>query len=168
MAATRDNDLKGHHTSYFDSTVFLTMFLLIGRCLESYSKIKTSDAVSMLGKLRPTEALLLITDETPSTSSGSTGDLHEKEVGALPSSSTTVKKVPVDMLEVGDTIVVQHGGSPPADGRISLGETKFDESSLTGEARPVQKKEGDSVFAGTINKGRAVRVVIDAISGESM
>lgn len=164
-AATREGESKGPHTTYFDSTVFLTMFLLIGRCLESYSKIKTSDAVSMLGKLRPTEALLLESEGPPTTpysAGASTGSLAKENA------SPTVKKIPVDMLEVGDTIIVQHGGSPPADGKISLGETKFDESSLTGEARPVQKKEGDVVFAGTINKGKAVRVVVDAVSGESM
>ncbi|KAF8429506.1 E1-E2 ATPase-domain-containing protein [Tirmania nivea] len=163
-AATRKGESKGPHTTYFDSTVFLTMFLLIGRCLEAYSKIKTSDAVSMLGKLRPTEALLLEPEGPPATPhSASTGSLATKE-----HASPTVNKIPVDMLEVGDTIIVQHGGSPPADGKLSQGETKFDESSLTGEARPVQKKEGDVVFAGTINKGKAVRVVVDAVSGESM
>lgn len=165
MAATRSGEFKGHQTTYFDSTVFLTMFLLIGRCLEAYSKIKTSDAVSMLGRLRPTEALLLESERAPATpysADDSTGSLAKEHTHPV------VTKIPVDMLEVGDTIIVQHGGSPPADGKISLGETKFDESSLTGEARSVQKKEGDVVFAGTINKGNAVRVVVDAVSGESM
>lgn len=167
MSASRKSKTQGHHTTYFDSTVFLTMFLLIGRCLEAYSKIKTSDAVSMLGKLRPAEALLLhsVGAHTSSNFNGSTSDVTKQEIGE---STPMIKKVPVDMLEVGDTILVQHGGSPPADGKISLGETKFDESSLTGESRPVQKKEGDVVFAGTINKGKAVRVLVDAVSGESM
>lgn len=165
MAATREGEFKGPHTTYFDSTVFLTMFLLIGRCLEAYSKIKTSDAVSMLGKLRPTEALLLELEGPPTTSYST--DTTTRSL-AKENAPPAVKKIPVDMLEVGDTIIVQHGGSPPADGKISLGETKFDESSLTGEARPVQKKEGDVVFAGTINKGKAVRVVVSAVSGESM
>lgn len=156
---------KGYRTTYFDSTVFLTMFLLIGRCLEAYSKIKTSDSVSMLGKLRPTEALLVSSDRAPSTSlNDSIGDTACQEVHA----PSAVKKVPVDMLEAGDIIVVQHGGSPPADGRILDGETKFDESSLTGEERLVQKKEGDMVFSGTMNKGKAVKVVVDAMNGESM
>lgn len=44
-------------TFYFDSVVFLTLFLLIGRLIEAYSKAKTGDAVTMLGNLRPTEAL---------------------------------------------------------------------------------------------------------------
>ena len=141
------------------------MFLLIGRCLEAYSKIKTSDAVSMLGKLRPTEALLLSSDGAPSPPiNDGISDAVRKETH----SPSAVKKVPVDMLEAGDTIVVQHGGSPPADGKILEGSTRFDESSLTGEARPVQKKEGDRVFSGTINKGKAVKVVVDAMNGESL
>ncbi|KAF8469132.1 E1-E2 ATPase-domain-containing protein [Kalaharituber pfeilii] len=168
IAATTDGDAMGHHTTYFDSTVFLTMFLLLGRCLEAYSKAKTADAVSMLGKLRPTEALLLL-DGLPAATSSSAGNTHDLvEKDDVGPSSSTIKKIPVDMLEVGDTIVVQHGGSPPADGKIVMGQTKFDESSLTGEARPVQKVEGDEVFAGTINKGRPVHVVISAVSGESM
>ena len=154
---------KGHRTTYFDSTVFLTMFLLIGRCLEAYSKIKTSDAVSMLGKLRPTEAFLIGSDGATSINDSISGAARKES-----HAPSAVKKVPVDMLEVGDTIVVQHGGSPPADGKIFEGETRFDESSLTGEATPVQKKDGDMVFSGTINKGNPVKIVVVAMNGESM
>ncbi|KAI5795434.1 Cu-transporting P-type ATPase [Peziza echinospora] len=155
VAARSSGDSMGHHTTYFDSTVFLTMFLLLGKCLEAYSKSKTADAVSMLGKLRPSEALLLV-------------DESAKQGRHMESASRGIKRIPVEMLEVGDTILVQNGGSPPADGLISVGQTKFDESSLTGEAKPVIKNVGDEVFAGTINRGNAVNVVIDAVDGESM
>lgn len=173
LAATRARTAdKGRQTTYFDSTVFLTMFLLIGRCLEAYSKAKTADAVSMLGKLRPTEALLVV-DELPTMSSppaaDNTGDLvKEKGDNRIHPMHAIIKKIPVGLLEVGDIILVQHGGSPPADGKIILGETKFDESSLTGEARLVHKMEGDVVYSGTINQGKAVNVMIDAVDGESM
>ncbi|KAF2806102.1 heavy metal translocatin [Mytilinidion resinicola] len=130
--------------SYFDSVVFLTMFLLIGRFLEAYSKAKTGDAVTSLGKLRPDEAIL---------------------VGV---SGTGDRKISVDLLEIGDVVRVPHGTSPPFDGLIAAGSAKFDESSLTGEARLVNKEPGDTVFSGTINKGGAITVQINTVSGTSM
>lgn len=129
---------------YFDSVVFLTMFLLIGRFLEAYSKSKTGDAVDSLGKLRPAEAILI--------------DPIEKRD----------RKVACDLIEIEDVVRVAHGSSPPFDGIILEGAAKFDESSLTGEARPITKDIGDTVYSGTINKGSPITVKITTISGTSM
>ncbi|KFY02697.1 hypothetical protein O988_01970 [Pseudogymnoascus sp. VKM F-3808] len=129
---------------YFDSVVFLTMFLLIGRYIEAYSKSRTGDAVTLLTKLRPTSAVLV----------------HP--------SNGQLSQVPVDLLELGDTVRVLHGASPPADGEITGGETEFDESSLTGESKPVKKQIGSLVFSGTINKGSPVTVAINSASGSAM
>lgn len=71
-------------------------------------------------------------------------------------------------LEVGDIVRVRNGSSPPADGTIVFGETFFDESSLTGESRPIKKKVGEPVFLGTINQGRPVDIRIDVVGGETM
>lgn len=129
--------------SFFDAVVFLTMFILIGRFLEAYSKAKTGDAVTSLGRLRPEEALLIDSEK---------GDL----------------KIATDLLEVGDIVRVHHGTSPPFDGTILEGTTTFDESSLTGESRPVKKDLGDTVFSGTVNKGAPVKIKITTIAGTSM
>jgi len=86
-------------TFYFDSVVFLTLFLLLGRLIEQYSKSKTGDAVMMLGKLRPTEALLVDADNS-------------------------VMSVKVDLLEFGDIVRILHGGSPPCDGTVSTSDSK--------------------------------------------
>ncbi|KAK8168652.1 E1-E2 ATPase-domain-containing protein [Phyllosticta citrichinensis] len=134
----------GDENFYFDSVVFLTMFLLIGRFLEAYSKTKTGDAVTALGKLRPDEATLVDPVQMQD------------------------QKISVDLLEVGDTVRVQHGSSPPFDGEVLDASTKFDESSLTGESRPVTKEIGDTVFAGTVNKGGPIQVKLSSISGTSM
>lgn len=131
------------HDSYFDAVVFLTMFLLIGRFLEAYSKAKTGDAVTSLGKLRPSEAILVDSEQ---------GD----------------DKIPTDLLEIGDVVRVHHGASPPFDGEIVEGSSSFDESSLTGESRPVKKVEGDTVYSGTMNKGSPVQTKITSIEGTSM
>jgi Cu+-exporting ATPase len=131
------------HDSYFDAVVFLTMFLLIGRFLEAYSKAKTGDAVTSLGKLRPNEAVLVDSEK---------GDL----------------KIATDLLEIGDVVRVHHGTSPPFDGEILDGTSNFDESSLTGESRPVKKSQGDTVYSGTMNKGAPVKITITTISGTSI
>ncbi|RGP66197.1 copper-transporting atpase 3 [Fusarium longipes] len=146
-AASSRNHRGSGAEMYFDSVVFLTLFLLAGRLIESYSKSKTGDAVEMLGKLRPTTALLM-----------------EKESSGNQITST----VPVDHLDPGDLIRVPHGASPAADGIIVSGETNIDESSLTGESRPIKKAEGDQVFAGTMNKSSAIVVRVTGTSGKSM
>lgn len=151
MAIAATQRMHGMVQSYFDSVVFLTMFLLIGRLIEAYSKAKTGDAVVALGKLRPAEALLF------------TQDTSSDEV-----SNQGPRMVIVDLLERGDIIRVAHGGSPACDGVIVDGETRFDESSLTGESKLVFKKTGDSVFSGSINQGAAVSVRVTEIGGTSM
>ncbi|KAJ5255559.1 hypothetical protein N7505_010710 [Penicillium chrysogenum] len=135
-----------HSTTYFDSVVFLTLFILAGRFLEAYSKAKTGDAVTSLGKLRPSEALL--SDDT---------------------SEDGVKRTSVDLLEVGDVVSIPHGASPPADGVIvDRASYQFDESSLTGESRPVKKTADDMVYTGSVNVGQPVRIRITELGGSSM
>lgn len=132
---------------YFDSVVFLTLFLLIGRWIEAYSKSKTGDAVTALGRLRPTEAVLVERKD------------NDKEVDTI---------VKADLLEFGDTVRIRNGSSPPADGIVLNGESSFDESSLTGEARLIKKYPNDPVYAGTVNKDRPILVQITGAAGTSM
>lgn len=147
--ATQPTDGKSYHTeSFFDSVVFLTMFLMIGRLLEAYSKAKAGDAVSLLGKLRPKEAMLV-----------------EK---ANADQDETTRTIPVDQLEFGDVVRVANGASPPYDGTIVTGASRFNESSLTGESRPVEKSVGDEVFSGTVNQADPVQVKVTRLSGDSM
>ncbi|KAH9210270.1 E1-E2 ATPase-domain-containing protein [Leptodontidium sp. 2 PMI_412] len=155
---------------YFDSVVFLTLFLLVGRLIESYSKSKTGDAVTMLGKLRPNEALLVQGPDMTRRPSGDTlidGIPTGEQLSNGPQLETLMR-VNVDLLEYGDIVKVLHGGSPPCDGTIIQGESKFDESSLTGESRLVKKVLGDEVFSGTMNKESPVSVKITGVAGSSM
>ncbi|KAJ5749198.1 uncharacterized protein N7511_010894 [Penicillium nucicola] len=148
---------SAHSTTYFDSVVFLTLFILAGRFLEAYSKARTGDAVTSLGNLRPSEALLI--EETPSI----TGDASDG------SSVEEMKRTNVDLLEVGDVVSIPHGASPPADGTvIDTATYKFDESSLTGESRPVKKSIDDRVYTGSVNVGQPVRIRITELGGSSM
>ncbi|KAH7305328.1 hypothetical protein B0I35DRAFT_444338 [Stachybotrys elegans] len=137
--------LDSDNTSfYFDSVVFLTFFVLVGRLIESFSKARVGDAVEMLARLRQSTAILV--------------DLQHGSESVIEA----------DLLDWGDTVRVAHGASPPADGTIVQGQSTFDESSLTGESQPLKKKVGDQVFSGTINKAGPVVVQINSVAGKSM
>ncbi|PKS11427.1 hypothetical protein jhhlp_003190 [Lomentospora prolificans] len=144
-AASNPHHFEGKDV-YFDTVVFLTLFILGGRLIESYSKSKTGDAVDMLRKLKPNAAVLV--EKTKEMEHDSTVD--------------------VDKLEIGDFVRVPSGASPPGDGVVVKGESKFDESSLTGEARLVPKALGDEVFAGTVNKQSPILIQITGVGGTSM
>ncbi|KAK4128092.1 ATPase, P type cation/copper-transporter [Parathielavia appendiculata] len=146
-AAAHQAEETNDSNFYFDSVVFLTFFLLLGRLIESYSKSRTGDAVEMLGKLRPTTAILV------------EGYGTEKEEDVV---------VKADLLDFGDVVRVTHGASPPADGTVVRGESNFDESSLTGESRLVNKAPGDEVFSGTVNKDASLLVCITGAPGSSL
>lgn len=150
VAATRRQSMQGNGPtpSYFDSVVFLTMFLLIGRYIEAYMKAQAGDAVGALAKLQSTEALLVSIDSA--TGHPSTSAVH------------------VDLIEAGDVVRVVNGSSPPCDGVVLEGESKFDESSLTGESMPVSKGVGDNVYSGTINKVAPVTIRATGVVGKSM
>ena len=135
--------------SYFDSVVFLTMFLLLGRLAEAKMKTISGDAVSALGKLRPSEANLIVTKQSDG--------MHQ-----------ITEKVNVDLIETGDWVKVMHGSSPPCDAVLIDDEASFDESSLTGESRLVKKQQGDNIYSGTINKGPAVTMRVSGPAGASM
>ncbi|KAJ2894854.1 E1-E2 ATPase-domain-containing protein [Zalerion maritima] len=146
-AAVYQVDEVKNSNFYFDSVVFLTFFLLCGRLIESFSKSKTGDAVEMLGKLRPNTAILV----------EDAGTARERDV-----------EVAADTLEFGDRVKVRNGSSPPCDGLVVHGKGAFDESSLTGESRLVQKEVGGQVFAGTVNKTDPVTISVAGVSGTSM
>ncbi|KAI5918023.1 heavy metal translocatin [Camillea tinctor] len=146
-AAADPSHVPNDANFYFDSVVFLTLFLLVGRLIEAYSKSKTGYAVEALGKLRPTTAILVENNDS------------EKQVDTV---------IGTDLLEFGDVVRVPHGASPPCDGTVIQGETNFDESSLTGESRPIKKRAGDEVYSGTVNKDAPVLVRITGVAGKSM
>ena len=122
---------------YFESAAMIPTLITVGKMLEAMSKGRTTDALKGLMQLAPKTAVLLI-------------DGVETEVG-------------IEAVSTGDIFVVRPGGSVPVDGVIVEGSTSINESALTGESIPVDKAEGDTVSAATINqqgyiKCRATRV----------
>ena len=133
-----------YKSSFFDAVVFLTFFLLCGRLIEALSKAKASNAVGLLCNLRPAEANLVTDDGYTRT-------------------------IPTDQLENGDIVRVNVGASPPSDGIVAEGQSfNFDESSLTGEAKAVMKRQGDTAYTGTINRGTPILIRVTGVGGQSM
>lgn len=122
---------------YFESAAMILTLITVGKTLESYSKGRTTDALKGLLSMTPKTATII-------------RDGAETEV-------------PTENVQIGDIFAVKPGESIPVDGVIIDGDTAIDESAITGESIPVDKTEGDSVTAATINssgyiKCRAVRV----------
>jgi P-type Cu+ transporter len=111
---------------YFETSAVLITLVLMGRLLEAKAKGKTSEAIKKLMHLAPKTATVI---------------RKGKEI-----------EVKVDDLVVGDIIIVKPGESIPIDGVIVDGTSSVDESMITGESMPVEKKKGDLVVGATINK----------------
>jgi Cu+-exporting ATPase len=110
---------------YFETAGVIITLILLGKTLEAVSKGKTSEAIKKLMGLAPKTALVLQGDQ---------------EI-----------VMPVDEVEPGDIIIVKPGEKIPVDGEVVSGYTAIDESMLTGESIPVEKKAGDKVYAASIN-----------------
>ncbi len=111
---------------YFDTSAMIIALILLGRFLEARAKGQTSAAIKRLIGLQPKTALVV-------------RDGKETEI-------------PVEDVQVGDLILVRPGERVPVDGIIREGSPSIDESMVTGESLPVEKKEGDEVVGATINK----------------
>lgn len=126
-----------HDQLYFESAAMIPALITVGKLLESISKGRTTDALKGLMKIAPKTALV---------------EREGKE-----------SLIPVEEVRAGDIFIVKPGESVPVDGEILEGETAVDESALTGESVPVDKKPGDRVSAATMNtngyiRARALRV----------
>lgn len=142
MAGNHEKVMEYMHDFYFESAAMIVSLITVGKMLEAYSKGKTTDALKSLMGLKPKTAVILQKDEN--------GKEIEVEVG-------------IDKLNRDDIFVVRPGESIPVDGIILEGNSAVDESALTGESIPVDKKEGDNVSSATINRSgylkcRALRV----------
>ena len=117
---------------YFEVAALLITFICLGKFLEARAKGKTSEAIAKLMHLQPKTARLL--------------------------RGGTAVDVPIDEVQAGDGILVRPGEQIPVDGAIRSGETTVDESMLTGESMPVEKRVEDRVFAGTVNGTGALEI----------
>lgn len=111
---------------YFESAAVILALITLGKFLEARAKGKTSDAIKKLMDLSPKTALV--------------------------ERNGTEAEIPVEDVVKGDIVIVKPGQSVPVDGMIVSGSSSLDESMLTGESIPVEKKAGDKVIGASINK----------------
>ena len=116
--------IPGH--VYFETSAMIITLIRIGKFLETRAKGRTSDAIKKLMSLR-----------------GKTAHVVRSGLDA---------DVPVDEVRVGDIVLVKPGEKIPVDGVVIEGRSSVDESMLTGESLPVEKKSGDAVIGATLNK----------------
>ena len=134
---------------YFESCAVIIAFILLGRLLEERAKYSTSSAIKKLAGLTPKRVTVL--RQRPCNTEECSGLV---EIG-------------IDEVLVGDVVVVKPGEKIAVDGCVIEGESFVDESMLTGESIPVGKKEGDKVFAGTINQMGSFNFRAEKVGGET-
>ena len=121
----------GHEMFYYETAAVILTLIVLGKYMESKAKGKTSEAIKKLIGLAPKMAKL---------------ERDDTEV-----------EIPIEKVAVGDIIIVRPGEKMPVDGRVIYGTTAVDESMLTGESMPVNKKEGDTIIGASINKNGTIK-----------
>jgi P-type Cu+ transporter len=111
---------------YFETAAFLITFVILGKWLESMAKGRTSDAIKKLMGL-------------------------QAKTARVKRGSATID-IPIEEVQKGEIVIVRPGEKIPVDGEITKGVSAIDESMITGESLPVEKRVGDGVIGGTINK----------------
>jgi P-type Cu+ transporter len=117
---------NGAENLYFESAVFILIFISLGDYLEALTKGKTGEAIKKIMGLQAKEATVI---------------RDRQEI-----------KIPIAQVKVGDTVFIKPGEKIPVDGTVIDGYSGVDEKAITGESMPVEKKKGDQVIGATINK----------------
>ncbi len=123
--------VRGRHEVYYEAAAVIIALILLGRTLEARARGQAGEAIRRLMDLQPPVARVLI-------------DGVEVET-------------PVEAVRTGDVVIMRPGERIPVDGEVTEGESAVDESVLTGESMPVDKRAGATVFAGTINRAGGFR-----------
>ncbi|MCK4919114.1 MAG: copper-translocating P-type ATPase [Candidatus Pacebacteria bacterium] len=127
---------------YFESAVFILLFITFGKYLEAITKGKTSEAIKKLAGLQPKEATVI---------------KNGKEI-----------KTPISEVQVGDIILVKPGEKIPVDGIIIDGYSGVDQQAITGESIPVEKKKGDEVIGATVNITGSLKLKATKVGKDTM
>lgn len=132
--------IRGEGAIYFEVGCVVLAFLTLGRWFEATGKLKMGQALDELAKLLPNSVHQVCGD--------------------------TIRDVPRESIQVGDTLRVLAGERFGVDGRIIAGVAEIDEQLVTGESRTVFKAPGDLIFSGTLNLDGDLRVAVIAAAGQ--
>jgi copper-(or silver)-translocating P-type ATPase len=127
---------------YFDTAGAIIVIILLGRLLEARAKGRTSEAIKTLLGLQPKTAIII---------------REEQEL-----------EISVEDVQIGDIVIVRPGEKIPVDGTVMEGNSSVDESMVTGEAIPVEKKTNDEVIGATINKTGTFKFKATKVGKETM
>lgn len=137
--------IKGNHHQvmnlYFESAAIIIYFIKLGRYIEGITQNKTKEAIQKLVKITPNTAVI-------------------KKDGIE-------KTVTLDEVHVGDIVVARAGEKIAVDGKVIEGTAHLDEAFITGESKPVAKKKGDNVIAGSLNYDGYIEYEAEKIGKES-
>ena len=128
---------------YFEAAAVVIAFILLGKMLEEKAKGNTSSAIKKLMGLQPKTVTVVHHGG------------HQMEM-------------PIASVKVGDTLLVKPGEKIAVDGTVSTGTSFVDESMISGEPIPVEKKQGEKVFAGTINQKGSFQFKADKVGGDTV
>ncbi|MBI2662828.1 copper-translocating P-type ATPase [Candidatus Woesearchaeota archaeon] len=127
---------------YFEAAAVLITLVILGKYLEAVAKGKTSEAITKLMQLGAKTATVL---------------RNKKEM-----------KIPIDQVQLGEIVIVRPGEKIPVDGVIAEGYSAIDESMITGESIPVEKKKGDAVIGSTLNKNGSFKFKANKIGADTV
>lgn len=127
---------------YFEAATVIITLVLLGQLLEAKAHSRTSGAIKELLKLVPAEATLIVNGEE--------------------------KIIPIDEIKKGDHLRVKPGEKIAVDGKVLEGESSIDESMITGEPIPVDKKSGDPVTSGTINTTKSFVMEAEKVGADTL
>lgn len=139
------DQFKTHHGTvyvYFEAATVILTLVLLGQLLEARAHGKTNSAIKELLKLAPNNATKIVDDRELSVS--------------------------IDDIQKGDLLRVKPGEKIPVDGSIKTGEVTIDESMISGEPVPVEKKPGDQVSSGTINGNKTFVMLAEKVGSETL
>jgi Cu+-exporting ATPase len=130
-----------HAHLYFEASAVVLTLVMLGKYLEARAKRGAGAALAALGRLQPAEAELVTADGT--------------------------RTVQASSLAKSDVVLVRPGARFPCDGVVRAGSSSVDESLVTGESLPVERREGDTVLTGTINGEAALEVTVTRVGDDT-
>lgn len=145
-------------TLYYDVAAVVVTLILLGRFLEAKAKSHTNDAIKKLLTLQAKTARVLYTIHNTKYT---IQNFEKKE-------QFEERDIPIEQVELGDIVRVRPGEKIPVDGKITEGFSSIDESMITGESIPVDKKSGDLVIGATINKTGTFLFTATKIGSDTM